>query len=293
MALSELGRRWIVASVGIPLAVLLVYAGGWTLAALLAAVAALGARELYRLAQRGDVAPLGWLGVPAAAFLVLLAAPDPTFPAVAFLSWILVVCLVAGALAVTIWVRGPEGEPLASAAVTVAGVLYTGGTLSFGVLLRHLVPPGTEAAALSPWSGTLLFCWVLAVTWAGDSAAYFAGRRWGRAKLLPRVSPGKTVVGGVAGLAGSVAMGALWAGFGAPWLAPFGLSPWAGGLLGGVLGFLAQVGDLTESVLKREAGVKDSGAILPGHGGILDRFDALFFTIPGGYVLVRLLELVA
>jgi phosphatidate cytidylyltransferase len=131
----------------------------------------------------------------------------------------------------------------------------------------------------------------VAVTWVGDSAAYFGGRLLGKRKLLPAVSPGKTMVGGIAGLLGSVLVGLL-----GGWLFPvLHADPVASSLLGGgmglFLGFGALVGDLAESVLKREAGVKDSAGILPGHGGFLDRLDALFFNFPLAYLLVVLIGL--
>ena len=181
---------------------------------------------------------------------------------------------------------GIDRAPLLSASTTVSGVLYTGGTLSFVVLLRHL-PETHGAAAAHPWEGTLLVSLPLAVTWVGDTAAYFVGRKMGRRPLAPRVSPNKTVEGGIAGLIAAPAAGALM-GVVLQGFPNFPVSPPAGAAVGLVLGAGAQLGDLAESVLKREAGVKDSGALLPGHGGVLDRFDALFFTIPLGYGLILL-----
>lgn len=127
------------------------------------------------------------------------------------------------------------------------------------------------------------------VTWSGDSAAYFFGKRFGRRKLAPRVSPGKTVEGGLAGVVGSIVAGAL-AGLLMGSYENFPVGPFAGGLIGMALSVAGQLGDLAESVLKREAGVKDSGTLLPGHGGALDRFDALFFTVPLTYGLVLLVQ---
>jgi phosphatidate cytidylyltransferase len=128
----------------------------------------------------------------------------------------------------------------------------------------------------------------IAVTWVGDSLAYFMGTHFGKRKLIPPVSPGKTVVGGVAGLVGSVLVGAL-----AGWVfldfhPQVALSVILGAAMGLILGVAAQVGDLAESVTKREAGVKDSGNLLPGHGGVLDRFDGLIFNLPLAYLLIHL-----
>jgi phosphatidate cytidylyltransferase len=120
----------------------------------------------------------------------------------------------------------------------------------------------------------------LVVVWVGDASAYFVGRAVGRRQLAPAVSPGKTIEGALAGLAGSGAAGALLGGWAAETLATPQLSAWVGLSLGVVVGTASQVGDLAESVLKREANVKDSGRLLPGHGGVLDRIDSLLFAFP-------------
>jgi phosphatidate cytidylyltransferase len=129
--------------------------------------------------------------------------------------------------------------------------------------------------------------WVLAVvlsTWAGDSAAYLAGRAFGRHKLAPVVSPGKTIEGALGGLLAAVLVSA----------AVFGMSGalpiWAGALVGGVIGVCGQIGDLSESFLKRQAGVKDSGNLIPGHGGMLDRVDALLFAFPAALLMYWVAE---
>ena len=128
----------------------------------------------------------------------------------------------------------------------------------------------------------------MAVAWLGDTAAYFVGSLYGKRKLIPSVSPGKTIEGGLAGLACAILVGGVMGWFPLEFHADNGLSALIGGSLGLVLGIGAQLGDLAESVMKREAGVKDSGDFFPGHGGILDRFDALIFTIPMAYVLISL-----
>ena len=117
---------------------------------------------------------------------------------------------------------------------------------------------------------------MLAVTWSGETAAYFAGRRFGRRPLAPRVSPGKTVEGGVAQVIASVAVALA----GAP-LVP--LLPREAAAIGLLLGVVGQVGDLSESFLKRSAGAKDAGHLIPGHGGLLDRLDSLLFNVPALY----------
>jgi phosphatidate cytidylyltransferase len=129
--------------------------------------------------------------------------------------------------------------------------------------------------------------WVLIVvlaTWAGDSAAYLSGRAFGRHKLAPVVSPGKTVEGAIGGLLASVLVGAAV-------FAVSGVLPvWAGAVAGAGIGVCGQLGDLSESFLKRQAGVKDSGHLIPGHGGMLDRVDALLFAFPAALLMFWIAE---
>jgi phosphatidate cytidylyltransferase len=195
---------------------------------------------------------------------------------------ILVVMLLA--LAGAIWLRWPGGEPLAAVSITVTGVIYTGGTLAFVPLLRALGSiPGETAGPIAAMAFVLL---PLLTTWVGDSAAYFAGRAWGRAKLAPSVSPGKTVVGAVAGLIGSTLIAVALSAFVLADLPVTRVNVLTAAWIGLLLGASGQVGDLTESMLKREAGVKDSGALLPGHGGMLDRVDSLLFSVPTAWGLL-------
>ena len=286
MISAELRSRLLVAAAGIPFVLFVVYRGGWWLAVVMAIVAALAAHEFYTLASAKAARPIGWLGVPAAALLVLLAGYEPLFSAWGdrALALLLVLALLTSVAA--IFNRTIEEAPLHSVSATVSGALYTGGTLAFAVLLREL-PEAGGTLPVQPLEGALLLLFPLVATWVGDSAAYFTGRKIGRTRMAPRVSPGKTVEGGAAGLAGAVLVGAL-AGFVLDDFGSFPLSPLAGGLIGCALGVAGQLGDLVESLLKREAGVKDSGSLLPGHGGALDRFDALFFTIPLAYGLILL-----
>lgn len=283
---AELRARVLVAAAGIPLAILLIHRGGWYLGALLMVAAAIGAHEFHLLASARAARPVRWLAVAGSSGLVLLAVLDPFFAVWSDRAMTLVVVLVLLAACVVVFSRRIEEEPLLSASATVLGALYTGGTLSFAVLLRHL-PEAMGTVPWKPWEGTMLVLLPLGITWAGDSAAFFVGRSIGKTRLAPRVSPGKTVEGGAGGLVASVVAGVA-AGFVLDDFGTVPMTPLAGGLIGLVLGAAAQAGDLAESMLKREAGVKDSGAVLPGHGGVLDRLDALFFTLPLAYGLLIL-----
>ncbi len=285
MALPDLTRRIPVTVVGIPLALLIVYLGGWALGGVLAIIAALGSLEYYGLAEKRGVRPFYYLGIPCSAALVLVATATPSFETVAKAGWALGLALVLVSLAAAVSRRGPEGSPLAAVGATVTGTLLIGGSLSFAVLLRHLPPAGA-----GPWAGPLLLVFPLVIIWVGDTCAYLCGTQWGRRKLCPLVSPHKTVLGAVAGLVGSTLAAAVFAWLALDGIPGFGMGTWAGAGIGLLVGAAGQVGDLGESVLKREAGVKDSGTIFPGHGGVLDRFDALFFSFPATFLLLLLLK---
>ena len=277
----ELVRRVAFSHDAAPGTVALIYIGGLPLALMLAAIGGIGAWELYRIARAGSVDPIGELGIPIAAALPLVAwARISGWPTPGMDSAAVVVLLV---LAAAIWLRGVAGRPLAAVAVTIFGALYTGGMLSFGLSLRYH-PYAVGAAA-----GTALIVLPVALTWASDIGAYFVGRLLGRRKLIPSISPGKTIAGAVGGIVWTVL--ACWAL--ERWMlrpsAQLALSPASIVLFGLVVSVTAQVGDLAESLLKREGGVKDSSHIIPGHGGILDRLDSLFFVLPVAHLLLGVL----
>ena len=161
------------------------------------------------------------------------------------------------------------------------GARQRSGLIPLGFLV--LVPPALAMVALEPLDALL----ALAVAWIADTAAYFAGRRWGRRKLAPSISPGKTWEGAAGGLIGAAAyamiLSILFAGMQGTWMAAF---------LGAaaLLVAVSIVGDLFESAVKRQAGVKDSGSILPGHGGMLDRIDSATAVLPVAALLVPWLK---
>lgn len=187
---------------------------------------------------------------------------------------ILLVVLTIATLVLEVLRR--EQEPLANLGVTFFGVVYVGWLLSYLVQIRSI--PGR----LAPWGlpelplGAWLVLYLLLITWLNDTGAYLVGARIGKTKLAPKLSPKKTVEGAIGGLvfATLTAIGVgLWLKL--PWQQTL--------LLGPILGILGQVGDLCESALKRDLGIKDFGGIMPGHGGLLDRFDSILFTAPIAY----------
>lgn len=266
--MKNLRRRLVVAAVGIPASVIVVYAGGIFLALGLGFLGAVGYWEYAAMMREIGHRPLMSVGIGTAVALPL-AVLVLGFP----LAWVVAVVALAIGAAVATFHLPPAERPLSNAAVTVFGALYLGGLLSFGVPLREwFLPDRVE--------GTLLFFYPVVVTWLTDTGAYTGGKLFGRRQMSPTISPNKTVEGGLAGvLAGSLAalLYGLW------------VLPKAGGvsrslLFGLLVAALAIVGDLVESALKRECGQKDSSALLPGHGGFLDRLDSLLWAIPGAFL---------
>jgi len=285
MAGGELSRRVAVAAVGIPAGVIIIYLGGWILSGVLALLAVVGTLEVYGLAAARGWRPFRWAGAAASLLLVLTAAIAGSIHDWALWAICILAGLALGSLAASVFRRGPGGDPLLASGTTLLGVAYAAIPMAFALFLREF--PAAQGGPRN-WEAAYLLMFPLVVTWMGDSAAYFTGKHLGRRKLFPSVSPKKTVEGGLGGLlgalAGSVAFAALFLNPAGSVLLPLG---WAAAV-GVLIGVVAQVGDLTESVLKREAGVKDSGSLLPGHGGVLDRFDAVLFTIPLTYAVLPL-----
>lgn len=277
--MSELARRVLFAVIAAPLAVWIVWIGGAALAALLGVVAAIAAWELFRIAREKGVAPVAAIGLPLAALIpVIVHASHLDVVRIPVSAAVLAVLLT---LVVAMWVRGVDGNPLAASAITVFGVIYTSATLAFGYALRHHPFAMGEAAA-----GTALVALPLLLTWATDIGAFFVGRAIGGRKLWPAISPGKTLSGAIGGLVVAVIVGWALVRFVLVPTANLGMTPVGTVVFASLLSVSAQLGDLAESLLKREAGVKDSSHLIPGHGGVLDRFDSLFFTIPAAYLLL-------
>lgn len=288
MSLRDLAKRLAVAALGVPLTLVLIFFGGWALTLGLAFIAALATREFFSLGEAQGIRGFPLIGISGAVALILVAGMARGFEGGAPWAFGILLGVFLTSAGTSVWLRWPDGRPLTATTLTLAGALYTGGPLSFAIFLRHLPDLQGGFSYGLPWPGPVLLAFPLAVTWIGDSAAYFFGTLMGDRKLIPSVSPGKTVVGGVAGLGTSVLVGVA-----VGWLAlglhpDPGLSALLGGGIGLLLGVAAPIGDLVESVFKREVGVKDSGAIFPGHGGMLDRFDATIYTLPLAYALVRL-----
>ncbi len=278
---SNLLKRIIVIAVFIPIVLTGVYIGGWALAGGLAFFGAAGAREMYELAERGSVRPLHAIGITGAALIPLAtfaAARNalgvrPIWLLMALAVWVMVV------LAVALRKRKPTDRPLTSVSVTVFAALFTGGMPAFLLLLRH------PHAPVTPWAGTWLAFLPLVVVWICDTFAMGGGSLVGGRRLAPVISPNKTWAGAVAGGVGGVMTAEV---YGRTVLdrVGIGMTFWQLAAFGLIVSTAGQFGDLTESLFKREVGVKDSGNFFPGHGGVLDRFDSLYWAIPMGAILL-------
>jgi phosphatidate cytidylyltransferase len=263
----------------IALTAVLLWLGGWWLAGALAVLSVLGAREVYQLARRQGIEPLTELGLLAAAAIPLgiLALDRPSAAATAAYAgtlWLLALLAVAMA-------RGPTGRPLTAVAVTVFGALYASAPLAFLIGIRHGSHSTQHHTAYF-----LLTLLPLVLTWICDTAAYGAGTVFGGPKLAPVLSPNKTWSGAIGGLAGALLF-ALALGFLVLNRAGWQFGVWELLGVGVVVGVVGQLGDVAESLLKREAGVKDSSSLIPGHGGVLDRLDSLYFVIPASAALFK------
>jgi phosphatidate cytidylyltransferase len=279
-------KRLAVAAVGIPAAFCLVYLGGWALAATLSVLGVLGALEVYRLAGHRAVQPLtivglvGAVGMPA---LVLALLPGrglgPRWSLLLGAAWLIAIMLCA------LRSRSPEDHPLPAVSITAFGAVYTAGLPAFLLWLRE------SPVAPSAWAASWLVFLPLVLTWICDSLAMLAGATIGGPKLAPVLSPKKTWSGAIAGAVGATVLAPV---YGWLVLVPLGIRvPLAALLLTGLgVGTLGQLGDLAESLFKREAGVKDSGTFFPGHGGVLDRLDSLYWGIPVTVIILRAFAIV-
>lgn len=275
--MSELTTRILLALVGIPLTLGLIYAGGWVLVAALGGVAGIGAWELFRMARVAGNEPLDTAGIVLAASVPLFVHASYLGVYGATLTGAVIVFLML--LASVIWLRGPSRKPLVALGITVVGVIYPS-------LVTYIYPLRHHDYAVGALAGTMLVMLPVAVTWATDTGAYAFGRMFGRHKLIPSVSPAKTVEGAMGGLLIAVVGAWAYVQFLLEPFAQLSLAPLGIIVFGIIVGVVGQVGDLAESLLKRDAGVKDSSRLLPGHGGILDRFDSLLFVLPVAYLLL-------
>jgi phosphatidate cytidylyltransferase len=288
--LSDLQTRLLTASVLVPYILIVIAWGGLWVLGTVVVVTVLAQREFYGLIEDKGAHPITGFGLAAGAALPIVAYLGNEYHAT--------VLMTVGLLAVMIAQLGRAqiSEALASISGTFFGIFYVGWLLSHAVVLRefHRVismryrPEDATAALIAPESGAFLLTFTLAVVVWSDAGAYFAGRAYGERKLAPRISPGKTVEGAIGGVIGGTVVGLVFKGiFDIWWPSLSAVMGWGLAILFGViLSVAAIVGDLVESLLKRDAQVKDAGAMLPGMGGILDRIDSPLLAIPVMYYMM-------
>ena len=263
-----LRTRTLSALVLVPVLVVALWIGVAAVAALLVLVAVLGGLEVFRLLKQAGYPSLSVFGTALAVAFVLEAAIAPGGEKGLLLVAVGVLLAGVGAFG-----REDPRDGLIVWVATVFGAVYVG-LIAFVLHVANAAPavPGDAPLhALSPAQGWILVL-VLGV-WSYDTGAYLVGRQFGRHRFLSHISPSKTIEGLVGGLVATTAVTCLL-------LAGVGQNPLGGLALGPVLGLAAQAGDLAESMLKRAAGAKDSGTLIPGHGGILDRIDSFLFAGP-------------
>lgn len=259
-----LKHRVITAAVGVPVIIAAIWFGDPWMTLFIAAAALAGSYEFYRIADFDSREPLLYLGLLWTLALVLSPhCRNPDLLPVVITATMLVslICLL---------LRRSRDKAFSDWAWTIAGALYVGWMLSYWLNLRGL-EDGRNWVYLA-----------MLTTFANDTGAYFIGRARGKHKLAPAISPAKTWEGAIGGLVSAILAAIVIATIlklisvkiGAPFLFRY----WQITLLGFVVGLSAQLGDLVESLLKRNMGVKEAGSLLPGHGGVLDRFDSLIFV---------------
>jgi len=258
-----MGTRVIVGVVLAVLAIVIIAHGGIWFFGMLLLVGLLGLNEFYRMLRRyRPLALAGLMGLVPLLWAAGYRSPD------------LMIGVFGAALLLTFALAalpGPRPGVTVRIAVTMLGLFYVGLGVGYLLLIRRL-PEGPTLVGM-----------VVFGTWAGDTVAYFTGRYFGATPMTPRLSPKKTWEGFIGGFIGTVLL-VVFLGL----TLPGGISPYHSLLLGLTIGVMGPTGDLFESLLKRDAEIKDAGSVFPGHGGILDRFDGLFFAAVACYYLITL-----
>ena len=273
------GTRVATAAVLIPFAVgVVLWAPTWALALAVAIVMLLALFEYFALGDAiGHRAYRFWTATCALALVYdqWRAAIEPSYSlgAVSFPSILgrvfiptvqdVFFLFVLGVTALTLWTKRPIVEALPAAGISASGLILVAFPLTFTVRLHGIRAEG-------PW----LLMFALVITWVGDTSAYFAGGAFGKHHIAPKISPNKTWEGAIASILGALIVAVVFAKYVLAVPLPHLLAMAAAANVAG------QMGDLLESAYKRSAGVKDSGSLLPGHGGVLDRIDALILAIP-------------
>ncbi|MGB3508248.1 MAG: phosphatidate cytidylyltransferase [Microcoleaceae cyanobacterium] len=280
--------------VAIALAMGMILFGGWWFTLGMGVIVYLGQLEYFQLARAKGISPAAKTTLVLSQIMLVVAALAPNLVDAIF--------PIAGTIICFYLLFQPKLATIADIASSILGLFYGGYLPSYWVRLRvglesQLITPQTVASQISlggywhhSWIDPLTWPTSLTITllgfcciWAADIGAYFVGKFFGRIRLS-EISPKKTVEGAVFGVLGSIGVAVAGA-----WYLNWPGGPWVGIVLGLIVGIASLLGDLTESMMKRDAGVKDSGQLIPGHGGILDRTDSYVFTAPLMYYFFTIL----
>ncbi|MBI2794299.1 MAG: phosphatidate cytidylyltransferase [Ignavibacteria bacterium] len=274
--MNNLFKRFLVAIIGIPITIVVLWYGGVVFGLAVIVVTSVALWEFYRLAESKDASANQTVGIIWSVIFqgsVVMATISKFFDGLVWFG-VAILIFVSGVvltLMAELW-RGRRNA-LVNTGLTIAGVSYVTVCMTTLIFLREIDSP-IVSSSFAEGGGALVLTLFVSV-WMCDIAAYFIGVRFGKHKLFPRVSPKKSwegaIAGGIASVIAFIAMSA--------WLMKsFPIEHAIAG--GAIIGSLGQIGDLAESLLKRDATIKDSSRILPGHGGVLDRFDSMLFASP-------------
>lgn len=261
-------KRWITGIVALPFLIYPIYLGGIAFISLIIVASLVALWEYFRIAGSMSDKPLKVSIVVLGYITAVLMAPlTYLYPPEIIAILLGVNFILSGFVFLFLFKSNPEPQMIDDIRTQIHGLVYIVLPLSLLVLIRN------------DTDGILWISFLLVIIFAGDTSAFYAGTHFGKRKLSESISPGKTIEGSVGGLLANILVGCIFKFFLFPHLT------WGSCIIFFIaIGAAGQVGDLFESGLKRMAGVKDSGGILPGHGGILDRIDALLFAIPVMYL---------
>ena len=265
-------NRSIVSTLGIPGILLFIWAGGNWFALFILAVMILALFEYYQIAKLKQIQPIVWIGLLASFLIAYFYYYQPNIEIIYVLS--IIIAFIITVLFIELFRKKPN--PTENFNITVGGILYVPLLLGTLIGIRNF----DTAHATNFTFGLFISIWIC------DSAAYIAGKKFGKKKIYPRASPNKTVVGSVAGLIFAFITYIVMDKIG--FITHDHLSITQITILSIISGIFGQTGDFAESLFKRDAGVKDSGALLLGHGGVLDRFDSLIIASPLVYIFLNI-----
>ncbi len=285
--MGDLKQRVMTAIVALPIALILLILGGVWFSLLILFLVLVGQSEFYRIVEIKGVTPMKITGYTLATFLVVVAHFSNEYYLNLFLTMAILFIFIMQLY------RRDVKTAISTISSTIVSIVYVAWLISHAILLRNIgnelvgkygivVQKIADLITRPDYMGLAYVILVVATTFLADTAAYFVGKTWGRHKLAPVVSPKKTWEGAIAGVISSIIVALL-----TKYIMGIKMDALYIGILGLLLGIFGILGDLSESLLKRDVDIKDSGNIFPGHGGVLDRLDSLMFNVPITYYFVK------